>query len=128
MKRRSIVGFFALVAAVLVFAIMVYKSLTGSFESGTVNSAREVPVVGRYIEKLEPSGPINYVYFRRYIRAESAILVSGKTSTKNFRGFFAQRVCSFEEHDRSAWGHIVERMRADPCDFCIGEPHKDLIG
>jgi len=63
-----------------------------------------------------------------YIRPVSTILVTAKGSAKHFRAFFAQRVRSFEEHDRSAWGHIVERMRADPCDFCIGEPHKDLIG
>ena len=120
--------FIVVFAALAVFALLVYRSLAGSFESGTVKSWRELPVLGSHVQILDPNGPIEYIRHRMYVRPTSAILVAGDCPIEHFKGFFAQHVRSFQEHDRRVWTHLIEAMRADPCHFSVGQPGRDLTG
>jgi hypothetical protein len=128
MKKRTAVGFCLSVAAVVGLALMVYKALAGSLESGTVHNCREVPVVGPHLDILDANGPIRYIRHRMYIRPHSAILVAGQCPANNFKAFFPQRIQPFQEQDIRAWTHILDTMGAEPRDFSVGQPGQDLTG
>jgi len=128
MRRRGSWFWLVVVAGLSVLGVLVYKSLAGFYESGRVSSASAVPIVGCYLEPLDANGPIDYVWHKMYIRRNSVILLCGKTSVEAFRSFFGASIRKCEEHNLASWTQIIQGLRADPCDFCIGKPDKGLFG